>query len=393
MATITCSALALEAHVAMAGGLLLPWETIRMTTQTVMNAGSENHGPVADKARPGEAGRVLIIDDDPVNRLVLRKPLELAGYVVTEADSGEQALRYLLRHPIDTILLDILMPKVDGFELCRVLKRHAKTAHIPVLMVTALSAREEQLKGIESGANDFLSKPVDVRELRLRVKNAVYSKKLYDQLQTEQGKSEALLLNVLPKPIAERMKAGERDIANRYDAVTVVVAELIGVAQLAGPIPLEQVVYLLNEMFSAFDALLEDRGMEKVKTMGGTYLCVAGIPQARSDHAQAALELASEMAREVTQFNAQYNTSMKLRAVLNTGPVIAGVIGRKRFSYDVWGKTVNEAVRLGSELPKAGIYLTGTARAALLGNTHFEELDGAAGQKLFRISSPVSSVQ
>jgi class 3 adenylate cyclase len=202
---------------------------------------------------------------------------------------------------------------MDGFEVCRRLKKDPKTAHIPILIVTALSDRKERLMGIEAGANDFLNKPIDIQDVILRVGNAVYAKHLHDQLQVEREKSEQLLLNILPKPIAERMKKGETNIADSHPDVTVLVANLVGFTTLSAHINPEQIVQLLNEIFSAFDLLVEKHGLEKIKTIGDAYMVAGGISFPRPDHAEASADL-----------------------------------GRGRFAYDLWGETVNLACRLES---------------------------------------------
>jgi DNA-binding response OmpR family regulator len=181
-------------------------------------------------------GFVLVVDDEEQNRTLLRDPLEARGYEIAEAENGVQALQKIAERPPDVILLDLMMPKLDGFEVCRRLRRDTKTAHIPILMITALSDRKERLMGIEAGANDFLNKPIDIQDVILRVGNAVHAKHLHDQLQLEQGKSEQLLLNILPKPIAERMKKGEINIADSYAEVTVLVADLVGFTALSAHI-------------------------------------------------------------------------------------------------------------------------------------------------------------
>ena len=194
-------------------------------------------------------GFVLVVDDEEQNRTLLRDPLEARGYEVEEAENGLQALQKIAARPPDVILLDLMMPKMDGFEVCRRVRKDAKTAHIPILLVTALSERKERLMGIESGANDFLNKPVDMQDVILRVGNAVYSKHLHDELGAEQEKSERLLLNILPKAIAERMKKGETNIADRHADATVLVADLVGFTSLSAHIDPGQIVQLLNEVF------------------------------------------------------------------------------------------------------------------------------------------------
>ena len=293
-------------------------------------------------------GLVLVVDDEEQNRSLLRDPLEARGYDIAEAENGLQALQKIAGRPPDVVLLDLMMPEMDGFEVCRRLKADLRTAHIPILMVTALSERKERLMGIEAGANDFLNKPVDLQDVILRVGNAVYAKRLHDRLQLEQEKSEQLLLNILPKPVAERMKKGETNIADSYPNVTVLVADLVGFSTLSTHISPEQIVQLLNEIFSAFDLLAEKHGLEKIKTIGDAYMVAGGISVPRPDHAEASAELALNLQEEIKRLNQEYNTSVRLRIGICTGPVVAGVIGRGRFAYDLWGETVNVACRLES---------------------------------------------
>jgi class 3 adenylate cyclase len=293
-------------------------------------------------------GYVLVVDDEEQNRTLLRDPLEARGYEVEEAENGMVALQKIARRVPDVILLDLMMPKMDGFEVCRRLRKDAATAHLPILMITALSERGDRLLGIQAGANDFLNKPIDIQDVILRVGNAAYTKHLHDQLQIEREKSEQLLLNILPKSIAERMKKGETNIADSHPDVTVLLADLVGFTTLAAHIGPEQVVQLLNEIFSAFDLLTEKHGLEKIKTIGDAYMVAGGISVPRPDHAEASAELALDLQEEIERLNHEYDTSVRLRIGICTGPVVAGVIGRKRFAYDLWGETVNLACRLES---------------------------------------------
>ncbi len=313
-----------------------------MQTETLIN-----NRPSSARALPCR-GLVLVVDDEEANRMLLRDPLEAHGYEIVEAENGEQALEQVGQRPPDVILLDVMMPRMDGFEVCRRLKKDARTALIPVLMVTALSERKERMMGIAAGASDFLTKPVDVQELTLRVNHAVHAKRLLDQLQAEQEKSERLLFNTFPRSIAERMKTGEVNIADQHPDVSVLVADLVGFTTLTAHIGPDQVVFLLNEIFSGFDVLAEKHGLEKIKTMGDAYMVAGGIPLPRPDHAEAIAELALDLMAEMERFNRAYNTSIHLRIGISTGSVVAGVIGRRKFTYDLWGDTVNLACRLES---------------------------------------------
>lgn len=294
------------------------------------------------------SGIVMVVDDEEQNRVLLRDPLEAHGYTVIEVENGMRTLQKVEEQTPDVILLDLMMPKMDGFEVCRRLKRYWKSTHVPILILTALSDRKERLMGIEAGANDFLTKPVDVQDVILRVKNAVYTKRLHDLLQVEREKSERLLRNILPPTIAERMKNGELNIAESHPDATLLIADLVGFTALTSAIDPVEIVNLLNGIFSAFDVLAEKAGLEKIKIIGDAYMVAGGIHSHHSDHAEAIAQLAFAFQEQMERVNDLYNTSIRIRIGINTGPLVAGVIGRKTFAYDVWGETVNTACRLES---------------------------------------------
>lgn len=127
-------------------------------------------------------GKILVVDDEKKNRKILRIILEAEGHTIFEAVDGEEALRMVGEQPPDVILLDVIMPKLDGFEVCQRLKAAPETSHIPILIITALTGRKNLLQGIKAGADDFLNKPIDVEETILRVRNSVHSKQLYEEV-------------------------------------------------------------------------------------------------------------------------------------------------------------------------------------------------------------------
>lgn len=171
----------------------------------------------------------------------------------------------------------------------------------------------------------------------------------YQKLESERKRTERLLLNILPQPIAERLKQEETTIADQFPEATVLFADVVGFTQLSSEISAAELVVLLNRLFSMFDQLAEQHGVEKIKTIGDAYMVVAGLPTPRSDHAQAIANLAIDMQQAVAHFNAELNQSLSIRIGINTGPVVAGVIGLKRFIYDLWGDTVNIASRMESQ--------------------------------------------
>jgi len=187
------------------------------------------------------------------------------------------------------------------------------------------------------------------KDLELRVvERTAQLSQANQQLTVEQEKSEQLLLNILPEPIAEQLKEGQSSIAEGFSEATVLFADLVNFTKLAEKIPPSQLISLLNEIFSRFDSLTEKHGLEKIKTIGDAYMAVGGLPMPRVDHAEAIAEMALDMLGEITMFSLERGYDCDIRIGINTGPVIAGVIGTKKFIYDLWGDTVNVASRMES---------------------------------------------
>jgi class 3 adenylate cyclase len=165
-------------------------------------------------------------------------------------------------------------------------------------------------------------------------------------LLAERERSERLLLNVLPAPIAARLKQGEEVIADGFPEVTVLFADLVDFTRRSQETTPERVVRVLDDLFSALDQLAERHGLEKIKTVGDAYMAVGGLPEPRPDHAQAVAEMALEVREEVARHLDPGGEPLAVRIGIDTGPVVAGVIGRRKFSYDLWGDTVNTASRM-----------------------------------------------
>jgi guanylate cyclase len=177
-------------------------------------------------------------------------------------------------------------------------------------------------------------------------------------LAREQERSEGLLLNVLPKEIAPRLKAGESPIADSYEHATVLFADLVGSTILAEQLDPKQLVGLLNRIFSQFDLLAEKHGVEKIRTVGDNFMCVAGVPHRRADHAHAAARLALDMCSYVNELRATGEHPIDFRIGMNSGPCVGGVIGLRKFAFDIWGDPVNTASRMESHGMPGRIHLS-----------------------------------
>jgi class 3 adenylate cyclase len=184
-------------------------------------------------------------------------------------------------------------------------------------------------------------------------------------LDLERAKSDALLRNILPEPIAAHLKDGTHNPVHRFSDVTVMFADIEGFTVLSEQLEANEVVDLLNTIFSAFDVLVEKYGVEKIKTIGDAYMVAAGVPEPRADHAEAIAELALEMQRVLRQFSAPGGHTLRMRIGMHSGPVVAGVIGARKFAYDLWGDTVNTAARMESHGETGRIHVGPTTAAQL----------------------------
>ncbi len=193
------------------------------------------------------------------------------------------------------------------------------------------------------------------------------------ELIAEKQTSERLLLNVLPGAIADRLKAGENLIVDRFDAVTVLFADIVGFTSLSARTSPEALVTMLNELFSAFDRLAEKHGLEKIKTIGDAYMVVAGIPTPIADHAIAMAHMALDMISAIADYAKKTNTELTIRVGMHTGSVVAGVIGEKKFIYDLWGDTVNTASRMESAGVPGRIHLSEVTANAVRHEFELEE--------------------
>ena len=180
------------------------------------------------------------------------------------------------------------------------------------------------------------------------------------EAQTEREKAEHLLLNILPESIAEELKQGRRSICDGFPEVTVLFADIVGFTTLSTQISPDRLVSLLNYIFSTFDHLSDRYGLEKIKTIGDNYMVAGGLPIPRADHAEAIADMALAMQEAITgpEFQLEDLPPLSLRIGINTGPVIAGVIGKKKFIYDLWGDAVNTASRMESHSLPGRIQVT-----------------------------------
>jgi len=463
---------------------------------------------------------ILVVDDTEVNLTLIQNLLSYSDYDVVTARDGLDALTMMQQQTIQLLIVDWMMPRMDGIELIKAIREQFADPYRYIIMLTGKQERDAVITGLNAGADDFLTRPFNARELEARVAigiriielenkmrdlilmterakqiweattdsivqliclldrdghvlrangvvekwrlssayqaSGVHISKLmgkvyrdagdklekiweiakeklaqgmeYDceckdekqnthfdihfqpinpfgglaeqeesfaavsiqdvterkrleinlqdanaQLAIERDKADNVLLNVLPRPIAERLKAGENTIAEYHEQATVLFADLVGFTPLTVALSPRQLMEILNTIFSTFDSMTQKHGVEKIKTIGDAYMAVAGIPDSVPDHAQRIGKLALGMLHIMNVINDHVGIDLELRIGIDSGHVVAGVIGSAKFSYDLWGDVVNTASRMESTGQAGKIQVTDRAYEILKDHFTFEK--------------------
>jgi len=322
---------------------------------------------------------LLIVDDQSANVLLLEKILRGAGYAsIASTQNPHEVYQLHKENNYDLILLDLHMPIMDGFQVMASLREIETSGYLPVLVITAQP--EEKLRALKSGARDFISKPFNLAEVLVRVQNLLevrllnlQTKSLFEQVVAEQRVSERLLNNVLPEVIVKRLKQQpefqadnlSKVIADTFPEVTVLFADIVGFTKFAETVSAKVLVDVLNEIFTKFDNITDHRGLEKIKTIGDSYMAAAGLPLPMHNHAEQAAHAAFDMLEAMERFNQKNDYKFEIRVGMNSGSVVAGVIGVRKFLYDIWGDVVNTASRMESQGVPGKIQITDSTQIRL----------------------------
>ncbi|HIK43443.1 MAG TPA: response regulator [Leptolyngbyaceae cyanobacterium M65_K2018_010] len=438
---------------------------------------------------------LVIVDDDPETQRLLTRLLQQEGYQIREARTAQQALEMIASSPPDLILLDILLPDLDGYTLCKQLKADLYTQEIPIIFLSSLADSLDKVKAFQLGAADYIAKPFALQEVLVRVQNqlrltqqrqqlsyqnALLKQEVEERIQIEKAllaaemnyrsifenstvgifkatatgqylsvnpsmaqifgydsaedmiatvedmgrqiylqpkrrdelmvylnrfdkitdaesevfrkdgstfwvsediwkvwdkegnflyyegiahdvserrqmetelrqqrqQADRLLINILPYRIAQRLKSGTRTIAESLDQVSVLFADLVDFTAASSAMTPRQLVKMLNEIFSTFDQLAEFHRLEKIKTIGDAYMVAGGLPISPESNDAGIAQFALDICEAIQQFPRPDGAPFQIRIGIHTGPVVAGVIGRRKFAYDLWGDTVNIASRM-----------------------------------------------
>ncbi|MEM8604628.1 MAG: adenylate/guanylate cyclase domain-containing protein [Cyanobacteria bacterium P01_H01_bin.121] len=371
-------------------------------------------------------GQILVFEPVAAVRELLKNALAVQGYSVVLADSTQRVLKLDSEQRPELVLLSADLPEHKGYELCALLNEQITTQEIPILLLGESSEPCDRERAFAAGCVDYILKPICIEELLVRVRNhlatadlrrrlvehhlsrlrqtgdtmpllASLQRRLREQsqkmrlqndrlqheiaerlqieqaLREEQAKSDRLLANILPTVIADQLKHERSGVAERFEEATILFADIVDFTPLATRLQALEVVSFLNEIFSEFDRLTESFGLEKIKTIGDAYMVAGGVPVPRTDHAEAVIELAIAMRRAARNFQRDNGKPLILRIGINTGAVVAGVIGLSKFSYDLWGDAVNVASRMESQGLPGRIQVTQATYQRLRHKYRFEQ--------------------
>ncbi len=335
---------------------LVRHEVLSKADVSLVEKFSESLDETPDLLETKYPSNVLVVDDNPANTEYLARKLSASQHTVFVANSGREAEQILAENQnIHLVLLDILMPDLSGYEILGRNQALLKERNIPVIVVSSLDEQETVYRCLESGAEDFVTKPINFMILAARINSALDRKYLLDReeehlakIESEKQKNEELLLNILPQPIAMRMKADEYLIADSVDNCSILFGDIVGFTPLSHALGAVKIVEMLNTIFTQFDDFCEDIGVEKIKTIGDNYMIACGVPTPDPDHAIKTVRMGTEMLRFVNSLPELQGHKISMRIGIHSGSAVAGVIGKKKFVYDLWGDAVNTAGRMES---------------------------------------------
>lgn len=324
-------------------------------------------------------GRILVVDDNGANRELLTRLLRRSGHFVADAADGVEALDLLEAKRFDLVLLDLQMPRLDGTGVLSVMKQDSYLRHIPVIMISGLDELPKIVECIQLGADDYLSKPFDQVLLQARIGACLEKKQLRDravdhleQIELEKRRANELLRVILPDAIVAELQATDTVKPRRYENVAVLFCDIVGFTAFSEGREPEEVLANLQKLVEAYEGLMSKHHMQKIKTIGDSFMAVAGL----LDPVENPALQCARCGRDMIKLARQLPTDWGVRVGIAQGPVVAGVLGRQQYQFDLWGDTVNTASRVESMGAENCVSLSAGAWA------HIENETGVRGRSL-----------
>src|SRR5262245_45403781 len=285
---------------------------------------------------------VLVVDDTPTNVAVVSGVLK-DSYRTKVATNGEKALAIAnAAEKPDLILLDVMMPGMDGYEVCRRLKDNPATRNIPIIFLTAKIEEVDEEKGFDVGAVDYIHKPFSGPIVLARVRTQIALQEALVEVQQARNQADQLLHALLPKNAADEIRSIGTVIPRRYENVAVLFGDITNFTAYCDKHEPEEVVSRLDALFVIFERIVAKHGLEKIKTIGDGFMAAAGLLHKVDDPIGRAVRCGLGM----TSTLIDAHLGWEVRVGVHAGPVVAGVVGQERYQFDIWGDTVNVAARM-----------------------------------------------
>lgn len=309
-------------------------------------------------------GSLLVVDDNEANRDMLARRLARLGYTVALAEDGRLALERIAAEPFDLVLLDIMMPELDGYEVLRRLKADDVLRHLPVIVLSASDDMASAVRCIELGAEDYLPKPFDPVLLRARISACLEKKRLRDQeviylrqIDAERRRADELLHVILPDEVVAELKATNGVAPRRYDNVAVLFCDIVGFTTYCDRREPDAVFPLLQCLVEAYEEIALQHGLQKIKTIGDSFMAVAGLLRPVGTPVEACVRSGLAMIAATKALPAGWD----VRVGIHVGAVVAGVLGHRQYLFDLFGDTVNTAARMESNGVPGSVTLSAAA--------------------------------
>ena len=318
------------------------------------------------KSKPEGAsrGRVLVVDDNSDNRDLLIRRLEKNGFEFDIAENGEEALKALEESSFDLVLLDIMMPIMDGYQVLQQMKADTGFRHIPVIVISASQELSSIVKCIEMGADDYLPKPCDQILLKARIDACIEKKQLRDQelifrerIEKEKKRSDDLLHAIFPHFVVQELKTTNEFKPRSHQNVAVLFCDIVGFTSWCEKRTPEQVVEHLQKLVTSFEEISNAFDVQKIKTIGDEYMAVSGLLTLVENPVLNCVKCGLQMIESTHEVEPDW----QIRIGIHSGPVVTGIVGKSQYALDIWGDTVNTASRVERAAEPDRICLSGSA--------------------------------
>jgi CheY-like chemotaxis protein len=295
---------------------------------------------------------LILIVDDSVENLQILSALLKEDFSLRIAKTGEKALELAEMAPRpDLILLDVVMPDLNGFEVCKRIKSNTSTNKIPIIFLTSLSEASDETKGFQSGGSDFITKPFNPDIVKARIRTHL-------DLQAERRKSESLLQILLPDNVIRDLIEKGQHKPEIHSNVSILFFDFVGFTTVTSQLSPVFLIEELSEIFSEFDGICSGLGATRIKTIGDAYLAATGLNDNDPEHAQRLVRVGIKFIEYLERRNVHAKQQWNCRIGINSGSVIAGIVGKSRFVYDILGDDVNIAARVESSGKKMEVTIS-----------------------------------